>query len=102
MHDAAGFLRSGHHSHAVGGGMRHRLFAVDVFSGVHGVNDDLLVPVIGDGGDDTVDFLVVEKLLVAARGGNALADNFLRERVAAVPQIGRGDALDARKLDGIR
>src|SRR2546430_8533939 len=47
--------RGGDHGHAVGGGVRHRLFAVDVFSRVDGVDHDLLVPMIGNGGDEAVD-----------------------------------------------
>src|SRR5207244_145297 len=84
-----------------GGGVRHRLFAVDVFSRVDGVDHDLFVPMIGNGGDEAVDFFVFEELFVTAGGGDFLADNFLGERVAAVVEIASGDAFDARQLDGI-
>ena len=60
MHNTAGFLRGGDHLDTVGGGVRHRLLAVDVLAGAHRVDDDLLVPVVGNGGDDAVDVLVVE------------------------------------------
>src|SRR5260370_20105694 len=85
----------------MGGGMGHGLFAVDVFSGVDGVDDDLLVPMVGNGGDEAVDFFVVEEIFVAARGGNVLADNFLGESVAAVVEGASGDAFDAGQLDGL-
>ena len=101
LHNAARVFRRGHHGHAVSGRVRHRLLAVDVFSGVYGVHDDLLVPMVGNGGDDAVDLLVVEKFLIAARGGNFRADDFLRERVAAVVKVGGRDALDTGQLDGI-
>src|SRR5438876_160767 len=102
LHDAAGFFRRGHHGHAVGSGMRHGLFAVDVLSGVHRIDDNIFVPVIGNGGDDAVDLLVVEKFLIAARGDDFVAGDFFRKRVAAVPEIGGGDAFDAGELHGIR
>ena len=35
--------------------LHHRLFAVDVLAGVHGVDGDILVPVVGRGDDDGVD-----------------------------------------------
>src|SRR5712664_1383518 len=101
LDDAAGFRRGGDQGDTVGCGMGHRFFAVDVFSGADGVNDDLLVPVVGDGGDKAVDFLVVEEIFVAARGGYFLADNFLGERMAAVVEVASGDAFDAGELDGV-
>src|SRR5216117_1660129 len=51
--------------------------------------------------DEAIDFLVVEKIFVTARGGNFLADNFLRERVAAIVEVASGDAFDAGELDGV-
>src|SRR5712664_2608066 len=101
LHDAAGLLRGSDHGDAVGGGMGHGLFAVDIFAGADGVDDHLLVPMIGDGGDQAVDFLVIEEIFVAARGGDFFADNFLGERVASVVEIASGDAFDAGKLDGV-
>ena len=81
--------------------MGHGLFAVDIFAGADGVDDHLLVPMIGDGGDQAVDFLVIEEIFVAARGGDFFADNFLGESMAAVVEIASGDAFDAGKLDGV-
>src|SRR5713226_4042020 len=101
FHDAASLLRGSDHGDTVGGGMGHGLFTVDIFSGVDGVDDHLLVPMIGDGGDEAVDFLVIEEIFVAARGGDFPADNFLGECVAAVVEIASGDAFDAGKLDGV-
>src|SRR5882724_2959672 len=100
LYDAAGFFCGGDHGEAVSRGVGHRLFAIDVFAGVDGVHDDLLVPMIGNGGDDAVDFLVVEEFFVPARGWNFLADNFLGERVAAVVEITGGDAFDTGELNG--
>ena len=101
LHDASCFLSGGHHGDTIGGRVGHGLLAVDVFAGVYGVDDNLLVPMIGDGGDEAVNFFVVEEIFVAARGGDFLADNFLSESVAAVVEVASGDALDARQLDGV-
>src|SRR5229473_960086 len=101
FHDAAGLLCGSDHGDAVGGGMGHWLFAVDIFAGVDGVDDHLLVPMIGDGGDEAIDFLVIEEIFVAPCGGDFFADNFLGESMAAVVEIASGDAFDAGKLDGV-
>src|SRR6267143_528555 len=101
LHDAAGFFCGSDHGDSVGGGMGHRLFAVDVFAGADGVDDNLVVPMIGDGGDEAIDFFVVEQIFVAERGGDFLADNYLGERVAAVVEIASGDTFDAGELDGV-
>ena len=101
MHDTAGFFRGGNHGDTVGGGMGHGLFAVDVFAGADRIDDNLLVPVIGDGGDETVDLFIIEQIFVAARGGDFFADNFLGESVAAVVEVASGDAFDAGKLDSV-
>src|SRR5204862_3326210 len=53
--------------------MSHRLFAVDVFTSVTGVHDDLLMPVIGHGNDHAINVLVVEQVPVATRSGHRLA-----------------------------
>ena len=44
--------------------VRHRLFAVDVLAGLHGVDRHLGVPVVGRGDQDDVDVLVVKDLAV--------------------------------------
>ena len=51
--DLEGFVRGFgrcDHFYAVGGGVGHGLFAVDGFAGADGVDNDLFVPVIRDGG----------------------------------------------------
>jgi hypothetical protein len=48
--------------------MGHGLLAVDWFSGAYGIDDHLFVPMVGDGGEDAVDFFVVEEIFVAACG----------------------------------
>src|SRR5262249_30608632 len=49
-------------------------------------------------GDDAVDVLVVEKLLIFSRGGEfGIVGDFASQGVAPVVQIGGGDAFDARK-----
>src|SRR6266850_681026 len=104
LYDTAGFFRGGDHGNAVGRRMGHRLFAIDVFAGVDGIHDDLFVPMIGNGGDDAVDLLVVEEFLIFARGvdlgaGNFF-DDFFGERVAAIVEVGGSDAFDTGELNG--
>ena len=101
MHDAARLLLRFDHGHAFGGGVRHGLFAVDVFSGGSSVNDDALVPVVGNGGDDAVDVLAIEEFLIFAGDGEiGLAGDFAGELMTAIPEIGGADALDAGKRGG--
>ena len=69
--------------------MRKRLLAIDIFSSCHGVDNDLLVPVVRHRYDDRVNFFVVEQFLVPARGRNRLAYDFPGQFVAA---MSRGDA----------
>src|SRR5260370_40645255 len=81
--------------------MEYGCISVEDFSSSYVVVDVLLVPVSGDGGDEAVDFLVVEEIFVAARGGDFFADNFPRKSVAAVIEVASGDAFDAGELDGV-
>src|SRR6266849_5155347 len=77
------------------------LFAVDVFAGMDGIDDDLLVPMVGDSRDQAIDFLVVEEVFVAAGYEEiGIADDFAGEGVAAVVEVGGGDALRAWELHG--
>src|SRR5205823_4754780 len=65
---------------------------------VHAVNDNLLVPVVRDRGNDAVDIFVVDQLLVASRGRQRWPGNLSRQRVPAVIQVARGYALRSRQL----
>src|SRR6202048_5582353 len=65
LNDAAGGFAGFDHFEAIGRRVRHGLFAVDIFSGTDGVDDDLLVPVIRNSGDEAIDFFVVEEIFVA-------------------------------------
>ncbi len=77
LDDAAGGFAGFDHFEAVRRGVGHGLFAVDVFAGMDGIDDDLLVPMVGNGGDEAIDFLVLEKVLVAARNGKiGIANDF--------------------------
>jgi hypothetical protein len=59
-------------------GQRERLLAVDVFSGEHGLDGDLGVPVVGHGDHDRVDIFAVEDFAVVAVGIRLFALAFLR------------------------
>ena len=78
----------------------HRLFAVDVLAGLHGVDRGLLVPVVGGADDDGVDVLAGQDLVVVAGGEDVVAPEFLGAREAAVVAVGDGHQLDAGHLDG--
>ena len=99
LHDPPALLRGRHHRAAIRHAVRHRLLAVDVLPGAHGVHDDLPMPVIGHRGDDAVDLLVVEQLLVPARRPQVGADDFTRARVPPVVEVARGDAFDTGQAD---
>jgi len=49
LDDAAGGFAGFDHFEAVRRGVGHGLFAVDVFAGMDGIDDDLLVPMVGNG-----------------------------------------------------
>src|ERR1700682_1720118 len=56
---------------------------------------------VGDGRNQAVNLLIVEKLFVTARNWEVrLARDFAREGMAAVIQVASGDALRAGKLHG--
>jgi hypothetical protein len=61
LNDTIGLLCGGDHGEAVCGAVRHGLFAVDIFARGYCVDQDLLMPVVGYGNDDGVDFFVVEQ-----------------------------------------
>src|SRR5512133_2915216 len=52
------------------------------------------------GNDDGVDVLGIEQILIATRGANRLADNFLCQLVASIVKISSSHAFDTGKLDG--
>src|SRR6266446_2620179 len=49
LYDAAGGFAGFDHFEAVRRRVGHGLFAVDVFAGMDGIDDDLLVPMVGNG-----------------------------------------------------
>src|SRR5207249_3491850 len=55
LYDAAGFLLGLNHALAIFDALYHGLLAVHVLTGIHGIDGDLGVPVIGCGDDDGVD-----------------------------------------------
>src|SRR5271168_1955136 len=68
LHDAVVILGCVHHFEPFGGGVRHRLLAVNVLACIAGVDDDSLVPMVGDGGEYAVDVLALEQFLISAGG----------------------------------
>ena len=55
-------------SGTVGVEMDHRLFEVDVFAGLHGIDGSRLVPVVGRRDEDGVDVFAGKDLAVVAGG----------------------------------
>ena len=64
LQDLAGVLDRLHHGQRLGDGQRQRLLAVDVLAGLHGLDGDLGVPVVGRGDQDAVEGLVVDQVAV--------------------------------------
>src|SRR2546425_50687 len=98
LYNAATLFRGIDHRHAVGGAVRHRFLAVDVFPGADRIDDDLLVPVIRHRGHDAIDVLVGKQLLVATRDRQIRPHDLARERVAAIVEVGGASAFDAGQL----
>jgi len=85
LDDATGGFAGFDHFEAVGGRMRHGLFAINVFSGVNCIHDNLFVPVVRNRRDQAIDFFVVEEIFVTARSEEiGIASDFAGKRVAAV------------------
>jgi hypothetical protein len=80
--------------------LNHRFFEVDVLAGVHRVDGDLLVPMIGRGDDHGVDVGPREHLAIVARGEDVLSPELLGARQAAVVDVGDGDDLDTGRGEG--
>src|SRR5262249_13606498 len=74
--------------------VRHRLLAVAVLPRAARLDDEALVPVVGNRRDQAVDPLVVEQLLVPARRTQLRPRDLPGERVPAVVEIAGRDALD--------
>src|ERR1700738_159983 len=96
LNDAPGGFAGFDHFEAIGGRVGHRFFAIDVLAGADGVDDYLLVPVVGNGSDYAINFFVARR-----DGKIGIADDFARERVTAIVEIGGGYALDPGKLHGV-
>ena len=90
LEDAAGALLGLDHLRALVQLLHHGLLAVDVLAGVHGVDGDLRVPVVGGADDHGVDVLARQHFAVIARGEEVIAPDFLGAGQAAVVDIGDG------------
>ena len=68
------------HLRPIGVEVDHRLLAVNVLAGLHGIHWRLLVPVVGGADDDRVNVLARQNLVVVARGEDVVAPQFLAVR----------------------
>ncbi len=79
----------------------HGLLAVDILAGVHGVDGDLGMPVVGSADDDGVDVLALEDLAVVACGEDPVAPEFADAGEATVVDVGCGGDFDTGVLEGV-
>src|SRR4029077_13106529 len=80
-------------------GVDHRLLTVDVLAGYHGIDGNLLVPVIGRADDHRVHIFSRQDFLVVARGENVIAPEFLAVLETAVVTVGYGYELHTGDSD---
>ena len=80
--------------------MDHRLLAVDVLAGLHGVDGGLLVPVVGRGDDDGVNVFARQDLAVVAGGEDVLPPELLAVLESSVVAVGNRDQFHAWNLNG--
>ena len=81
------------------GVLHHGLLDVDVLSGLHRVDGDARVPVVGCRDDHRVHVRAREDFPVVARGEHVIAVQLLGQRQAAVVHVGDRDELDARHAE---
>ena len=93
LQDASGLLLRLNERLAIGDALHHGLFEVHIFAGVHGVDRDFLVPVVGRGDDDGVHVGPRQNFAVIARDENILTVDLVDARQAALVDIARGDQL---------
>ncbi len=95
LENPAGAARGLDHLLAVVDALHHRFLAVHVLARAHGVDGDLLVPVVGRPDDHRVHVPPRQHLAIIAGGENVRAPPLLRVRQAAVVNVGDGDQLGA-------
>ena len=78
--------------------MDHRLFAINIFAGLHRIHRNLLVPMVGGADDDGVDIFALQDLGVVAGGKEIVAPEFLAVLEPAVVTIRHGNELHPRNL----
>ena len=85
-----------------GMGVDHRLLAVHVLAGFHGIDGNLLVPVIGRANDHRVNIFARQDFLVVARGENVVAPELLAVLETAVVTVGDRDELHPGTCTAVR
>ena len=76
LEDASAGLHSFDHGDAVGHGVGHGFFAVDIFAGGDCVEGYAAMEMVAGGDDDGVDVFAIEERAVVAGGGNVGAVGF--------------------------
>ena len=95
LHNAISLLHRIDHGEAIFHGVRHRLFAVDVFAGGAGIHHDAAMLMVHHGYDHRVYIFAVEDFLIVASGRDLLLHGLLRGLMAAVVEIADRDTFDA-------
>ena len=62
-------LRGVHHLETLRDGVRHGLFAVDVFARIASIDHHAHVPMIGHSGDNAIDVLAIQQIVIVALTG---------------------------------
>ncbi len=101
LDDAVGRASGFNHLRPVGVQMDHGLFAVDVFAGLHGIDRNLFMPVVGRADDDGVDVFAFQDFAVVAGGEEVCAPEFLAVLEPAVVTVRNRDQFDAGNVHGI-
>ena len=96
LHDAAGLFLRLHHAAAVADLLHHGLLAVDILAGIHGVDGDFGMPVVGRGDEHGIDIRPRQHLAIIARGEKLLAPTLFGAREPPLVDVGDRHQFDAR------
>jgi hypothetical protein len=82
--------------------MHHRLLAINVLAGAHGIDGYFLVPVVGRGHDDGIDVFPIQQFTVAAGGVDVLSPTVLGILEPSVREVADRHQFDAGTQRGDR
>ena len=100
LEDGLGFLLRGDDGRPFLDVADHRLLAVDRLARLHGVDRHPGMPVVGNADEHGVDVLASQDLAIVDIGLDLVAEDLLGVGAPAFVEVGGGDQLDARDLEG--